>query len=387
MSKSSALIYLDKAVGRLKEFNLFSTQSDPVPVISLINKIQGVDSDKAILIARVLQQASFFNEVVRENIDSQTMSDRYAQITKSFDSIRDDAKTMVVQLEDGKLSLTEKASNYWMTVSRGTISDRFAKIKSLYENVAKDSLVQIEKETAILEAYKDFRVALKEAEILALEVLDMAKTKWDGSLSKVENCRQEISALSAEVSAADKSRKDLELDLAIRQAKEDEGVYQIAKDLADNLKVSYHTGEVVMARLEQTSNVKQRVYQQSVAFFSTNETVLSALNASFTSLAGLHESTQTLEAMKSGINKSLEDLGSLGNDIQLQGLKAGYGPTIAAQSVQKLVDSVIAFQEQSIQTVAEMRQLSTENAQSIEKAVREGQDKFAQLMNNYGKSV
>lgn len=384
-NKSSALVYLDKAVGRLKEFNLFSTASDPVPVISLINKINGVDPDKAILIARVLQQAGFFNEVVRENIDSQTMSDRYAQITKAFDSIREDAKNMVTQLDDGKISFSEKAANYWMTVSRGTISDRFAKIKATYEIVTKDSLVQIEKETAILDAYKDFRVALKEAEILCLEVLSLAQAKWDASVAHMEAVRQEIAGLSSEVSAADKARKELELDLAIRKAKEDEGVFQIAKDLADNMKVSYHTGEVVMARLEQTSNVKQRVYQQSVAFFSTNETVLSALNASFTSLAGLHESTETLKAMKSGINKSLEDLGSLGNKIQMEGLKEGYGPTIAAQSVQKLVDAVVSFQEESIKTVAEMRQLSTDNAKSIETAVREGQDKFAQLMRNYNK--
>ena len=61
-----------------------------------------------------------------------------------------------------------------------------------------------------------------------------------------------------------------------------------------------------MARLVQTTDVKERVYSQSVSFFGTNETVFTALNASFTSLQGLHESTQTPDAMKEGVNRSLE---------------------------------------------------------------------------------
>ena len=46
-----------------------------------------------------------------------------------------------------------------------------------------------------------------------------------------------------------------------------------------------------MARLQQTTNAKERVYQQSITFFSTNESVLTALKASFTGMFGLHEST------------------------------------------------------------------------------------------------
>ena len=67
------------------------------------------------------------------------------------------------------------------------------------------------------------------------------------------------------------------------------------RTLSDNLTVGYNTSEVIMARLMQTTSAKERVYQQSVSFFSTNESVLTALSASFTGMHGLHESTQTLE--------------------------------------------------------------------------------------------
>ena len=87
-----------------------------------------------------------------------------------------------------------------------------------------------------------------------------------------------------------------------------------------------------MARLVQTTNAKDRVYKQAVSFFGTNETVLTALSASFTGLWGLHESTKTLEAMKEGVSKSLEDLDDIGGKVQEAALKACYGPTIPTAS-------------------------------------------------------
>jgi uncharacterized protein YaaN involved in tellurite resistance len=143
---------------------------------------------------------------------------------------------------------------------------------------------------------------------------------------------------------------------------------------------------VVMARLVQSTDVKERVYSQSVSFFGTNETVFTALNASFTSLKGLHESTRTLEAMKEGINESLETLSEVGDKVQEDALRAGYGPTIKAESVKKLLDSVINFQEKSRSLIAEMRELSTRNEQEISQAVEDGKRRMVKLA-EAGKSL
>ena len=134
--------------------------------------------------------------------------------------------------------------------------------------------------------------------------------------------------------------------------------YQICKDLSDNLTIGYNTSEVIMARLVQTTNAKDRVYKQAVSFFGTNETVLTALSASFTGLWGLHESTKTLEAMKEGVSRSLEDLADIGGKVQEAALKAGYGPTIRADAVKKLVDSVVNYQLRSREIIAEMRDVA-----------------------------
>ncbi len=173
---------------------------------------------------------------------------------------------------------------------------------------------------------------------------------------------------------------ELTRDEHLRRVQDEEKRYQIAKDLADNLTISYNTSEVIMARLMQTTNAKERVYAQSVSFFSTNDSVLTALKASFTGLFGLHESTASLDAMKEGVSKSIEVLADIGGKVQEAAIRSGYGPTIRADAVKKLVDSVISFQEHSLGIVAEMRDMATKNSAEIRDAVEAGNRRIARLV-------
>ena len=59
---------------------------------------------------------------------------------------------------------------------------RFDKIHDTYLAVSKDTKNNIDREHIILEAYMDFRGALKQAEVSALEVLKIA----EGKLAAVE---------------------------------------------------------------------------------------------------------------------------------------------------------------------------------------------------------
>ena len=107
--------------------------------------------------------------------------------------------------------------------------------------------------------------------------------------------------------------------------------------------------------------------------------MLTALSASFTGLFGLHESTETLNAMKEGMSQSLETLSEIGGKVQEEALRAGYGPTIRADAVKKLVDSVVSYQEKSITIIAEMRDQATKNSAEIRDAVEDGKKRLAKL--------
>ncbi|WP_342360683.1 cell surface protein [Terrarubrum flagellatum] len=371
--------YLDKAVGALRDVGLMPDKVEPAPINDLLDKISNLEPDKVQVIARTLGQASVFNEIVRDQISGMEIGERYKTITEGFNSIRDDAKRMVDQLADNHLDLLERTANVWMKVSRGDIADRFDKVKAVYLDVTKDTKDQIKREQTILEAYADYRGALKQSEVLALEVLKTATGKLDAARETLKAASEKVAGFSG-TEAADRARLELARDEQLRGVQDEEKRYQIAKDLSDNLTISYNTSEVVMARLQQTTNAKERIYAQSISFFSTNDSVLTALKASFTGMFGLHESTATLEAMKEGVSKSLETLSEVGDKVQEAAVKAGYGPTIRADAVKKLVDSVVNFQERSQSIIEEMRKLSTQNSAEIRDAVEDGKKRIAKLV-------
>lgn len=372
--------YLDRAMTQVRDLGLVPEKTEEAPILALIDKISDIDETKSIAIARTLSQASAFNDIVRNEVSQMKIGERYREITNGFNSIRDDAKRMVEQVEDGKVDTFERIGNIWMKATRGDIAERFDKIKTIYLEVSSDSKDQIDREHTILNAYQDFRGAIKESEILSLDILKEAEAQWNATKAKLEHAAETISKYTGE-DLAERAKLELARDEKLRALQDAEERYQIAKDLADNLGINYNTSEVIMARLMQTSAIKKRVYQQAVTFFGTNETVLTALSASFTGLFGLHESTESLEAMKEGVSKSLEDLADIGGKVQDAAVKAGYGPTIRADAVKKLVDSVVNFQERTVEMIDEMRTLSDQNSDEIRHAVEEGKQRLTRIIN------
>ncbi len=372
--------YLEKAMNGLHDLGLVPTEGERQvePIIALLNQISDLDEGRVTAIARTLNQASLFNDVVRQQVQAMEIGQRYEEITDAFNSIRDDAKSMVDQVEDGKIDTFERIGNVWMKVTRGDIATRFDKIKDTYLDVTASTNDQIQREQKILEAYQDFRGALKQSEVLALEVLKTAQGKLDGAKAGVAQAMKAVEGATAD-NPAERAKLEMDRDERVRALQKEEKRYQIAKDLSDNLTISYNTSEVVMARLLQTTNAKERVYAQAVSFFSTNEVVLTALTASFTGMFGLHEGTKTVEAMKEGVSQSLEVLADIGGKVQEAAVKAGYGPTVRADSVKRLVDSVVSWQTKSHEIIEEMRKQSTQNANEIRDAVEEGKRKLARL--------
>ena len=375
----SPMKYLDQATGALRDLGITPTKADFTPINVLLDKISDLDKDRIAVIARTLSQTEVFNEVVRDQTAAMDIGQRYEDIARSFNSIRDDAKAMVDQLADGKIDIFERVTNIWMKLSRGDIASRFDQIRATYLDVTKSTKDQIEREDKILNAYQDFRGALKQAEVLALEVLKEAETKLEGAKAELGKTSDALSQYSGS-DLAERAKLEFARDEKLRALQDEDKRYQIAKDLSDNLTISYNTSEVIMARLNQTTSAKERVYAQAVSFFSTNDSVLTALKASFTGLAGLHESTQTLETMKEGVSRSIEVLSELGDKVQEAAIRAGYGPTIRSNAVVKLVDSITNFQEKTFGIIQEMRKLSTQNSQEIETAVEDGRKRLEKLL-------
>jgi len=371
--------YLDRALSTLEKFGLSSKNAAPNELVVLLEDVKHLDEGKTLAIAEVLKHMSTFNQLVRDNVENINVGNRYLEISQAFDSIREDSKRLVTQIDDGKFSTGEKVSNWWMKIRRGSPNDRFETIEANYQAVSKDTKDALRREQEIMDAYIDFRFALKEAEVLASELYDMQIPILDQSKKVLADAQTTLDQFANGTTAA-KSQLELKRDEAKFAFEKEDETYQLLKDISENLQIGYDVGETLVAKLKQTHDVKERVYRRAVTFFTTNEHVFTILRTVYTSQYGLHEITQATEAMKDGVNKGLEDISSLGRDLERAALKAGYGSTINPESVQKLVDSIAGFQVESLEMIATLRKESEDATKQIRKSVEEGKKKYQETV-------
>lgn len=374
-SRSSMQRYLDKAVSVLERFGILPGQDVPAELTRLLDEVRHVDEPRVLAIAKTVQYMSSFNAMVRDNVENIDIGNRYLTIAQKFDSIRDDSKKLIGQLDDGKIGFSEKVSNLWMRIRRGTPSDRFEEIAEVYRAVSKSTKDQLEKEQNIMDGYIDFRFALKESEILAREVLQTQVGILDEAKSGLGKAQSAVDA-AGDTDASKRSKLELSRDEAQHAFQVEDRNYQLLKDIAENLAIGYDVGETLITKLKQTHDVKDQVFRRSVTFFTTNEHVFTILGAVYTSQHGLHEATQSHEALKEGVNKGLEDVADLGRDLERAALEAGYGSTINPASVEKLVRAITDYQVESMELITKLRRESEENAEEIRRVVGEGKRRY-----------
>lgn len=376
--------YLDRALATVKSLGISRRDEVPQELISLLDQVKSLDEARVLAIAEVIKHMSTFNALVRDNVENITIGNRYLEITQMFDSIREDSKTLIAQLDDGKIGLGEKVQNLWMRIRRGSPSARFEKIIDSYRDVSKDTKEQLQRESAIMDAYIDFRFALKQAEVLAGELVDKEIPVLDAARQKLMEAQKTVDGASA-AGATDKSKLELARDEARQSYEKEDRNFQLLKDISENLRIGYDVGETLITKLKQTNDVKDRVFRRAVTFFTTNEHVFTILGTVYTSQHGLHEVTQATEAMKTGVNKGLEDIAEVGTELERAALKAGYGSTIKPESVQKLVDAISSFQVESLETIALLRKESEQNAKEIRRVVEDGKKRFQETLARFAR--
>ncbi|MQA52912.1 merozoite surface protein 3b [Pseudomonas piscis] len=369
--------YLERSMSALRSIGIdFPAQE--APVLALLDKVTVYDPSRVTNIAATLQQSTVFNASVRDKLQSMDISTRYADIAASFDSIQADAQQMMEWMADGKLQFSERIQLAWLNMRRGSIPDRFEDIRKNYLAVAKSANEQIQLESLILEAYQDYRLAMKSAEIDACEVLKVAQAQLDVGRKALADAGAALEV--ADLEAAERVRLELARDVALRNLQDEDKRFQIITDIADHLKAGYSAAELVFARLSQYRSVKERLYQRAVSFFATNEIVFTGLAAGFTASGGLAEVTQTLNAMNDGINSSLEAQAKAGGAQLEAALKAGYGTNLKASSVKALAEAVVDFQASSLSLIQELRKESASAAAEIESITEDSKRRFSALL-------
>lgn len=377
--KKGGLTYLNNAKQLLQEQGIIVSTPDSTSIATLLEQIAYLDKDKVTSIVLTLQHQEGFNELVRKNISDMEIANRYNIIATQFNNIRKDANQEVSWAESSKNGLGIKFKRWLSNIKRGSISDQYNRVRETYLQVYNESDNQIKKEKVILKAYDEYRLQLKASQVFASELLKTAENIRIEASEKLNQAKDAIENYSGE-EQSEKLSLELEREVALKNYQEQDKKYQIVKDLSENLTIAYSASESVFARLNQVSEVKERVFNKAINFFRTNEIVFTALSASITSLTGLKEATKTQEALQKGITDGLNDIANTGNTILKEGLQAGYGKTIDVEAVKNLINSIVDYQTESYSLISKLRDESAKNAKEIDEVVNEGKKRFTEVI-------
>ncbi len=130
---------LSKAVGVLKDYGFLQVDDKASAMAEVLQGVVHVDEARVLAIASTLKLSGSYNKMVRDNVESMKVDDRYKIINELFDSVREDLFALVKHAEDGKIDLGEKVSQAWMKLARGSPHKRFEKIYEVNERVQNDT--------------------------------------------------------------------------------------------------------------------------------------------------------------------------------------------------------------------------------------------------------
>ena len=112
-----------------------------------------------------------------------------------------------------------------------------------------------EREQAILEAYRDFRGALKHGEVSALEILNAAKGKLEAAQAELKTAADAVSSFPADGNVAERAKLELTRDEYLRRVQNEESRYQIAKDLS-KMQILANVDEGDVGQIKEGQQVK-----------------------------------------------------------------------------------------------------------------------------------
>ncbi len=372
--------YLEKPVQLLREAGILEKSRDS-QLVGLLSEVQYIDEPKILAIASAVRYVDSFNDFINENTKAMNVSDRYNDITARFESIREDAKTLLKHAEDNKIGIGEQLQQFWMKLSRGSIPNRINQIGNIYNEVCNDVRTQVQRESNVLEAYKDFRAAIKEAEVISYDVLKTQKSNVERSQAKLKSSNESLASYKRE-DQAEKAKLELARDNGIREAKAEQAKHKLLEDIAQNLKASYEVGEVLVQKIEQTNEAKRAIYTKSVAFFGTNKQILSTMGLAYIAEQGIHEMTEATRGMSDEMNKSLEDLAELGK-VDLEATRLAYDSIYKPESVKKLVDAINQYETEVSKTIIETRKKAAKDIAQISEIVEEGKNTRVKIVSDF----
>ena len=369
---------INHAVDRMKEISVNIRTTDALPVRQVVDSIAEFDPVGAEQLFTTLALSSEFNRAMREELNDSDATSNFLSIAEDFNGIKADIKNQIALAEVGHVGFFDKIKMRIKNTTGGSVADRFGRIRSEFLSSTADVRTQLDREGALLDGYRHFRIGMKEAEGVARGIMSKAETELYNirtQYATVSQAIEELNGNSTERIDMEIVQEDLRRKLELR-----EGQYQVAKDLSESLSNSYASSEAIYARVHQVTSIKERVFQRSVVFFTANETAFTGLTTAITALKGLSNGVAALEAISNSMDDGLEMLADAGKAVMDAGVKAGYGNLHDATRIINLTRSVNEYQSTLFKSIELMRQDATAVSENIQIAAEKSRADFSRLL-------
>ena len=348
--------------------------------LAQIEELAVFGQDEASQLREVVESINAFDQLVASNLKSMNVGERYNDIRENFETILKDLERKLKGADGGRnvgAKLVDRIQNKLVLWRRGSVKDRYDKIKVISEGVFADSDTQIKHEQAIIEAYRDYREALRDSGTLAKIIKERATEARDSfkeeyttlveQLKEAQDSGAEILAVAALQQQVDDIKR--QFDAADRRQ-------EIASSLEQKLTTTYGISDAVMTRYTQTAEVRERLQREAALYYSVNSGVMTTLMATFQQLEATNESTQVLREMQVQQQKALDSLsrnGSAANKVVQEAQKVGMSVYFSAEDMRKLYASTVEFRISQARDYAKLREERDANMVEVQKAIQEGQ--------------
>lgn len=375
------------AAGILKKINIH-LQVDSLAhkaTLSQIEELAVYGEQEAGQLRDVVESIDAFDQLVADNLNSMNVGERYNDIRQNFESIIKDLERKLKGAESEKVTPKwfERLQNSLSTWRRGSINDRYNKIKVISNAVFADTETQINHEKAIIDAYSNYREALRDSTTIALLIKEKVTADRDELKAELTKC---LEALTAAQEAGSDTLTIAALQQQFDEVKKDydyaDRRQEIASSLEQKLTTTYGISEAIMTRYTQTSEVRERLQREAALHYSVNAGVMTTLMATYHQLESMNENTQSLMEMQDQTKRALETLtrhGGTANKVVQKAQEVTMRTVYNAEDIRKLYASTIEFRLSQERDYARLRKERDAAFVEVKKAIQEGQRKMSEV--------
>lgn len=348
-----------------------------------LRQLEELGPDQTQHLIEVFQSMNAFDQLVSDNLKEMNVGERHSEIAENFESIIKDLERKIRNASGGSnvgRKWVDKIQEKLIAKFRGSMTERFEKINVASEAVFADSDQQIKHERAILDAYADYREALRDSMYIAEDLKNKATVARDEAGERLKKAKENLEAVPSDASVMQQAPAQIAMDEAQREFEKMDRRQDIAASLHEKLTISYTVSEAVMTRYAETTKVRENVQNQASIFYTTNKGVMNVMKATIVQLEGTLESAETLNVMKKkgeDMLKKITDNSSAMSRVTQRATEIAYEASISPEQLRDLYKKTVEFKLEQAQTGIKMRKKREENLKAVQVELKKGQEALA----------